>query len=171
MGPAQRARQARTELFLRNPDRFYQQLFNEIEAFIKSAERKGMKPSLRPNVLSDRRDLGKRITEQFPNLHVYDYTKNARPWNAPYPLTFSWSESPRHRVETLAKYNINTAVVFSTKKTLQLPSEWKGIKVIDGDTHDLRFLDQTPRIVGLRWKGSKQRLNEALETGFVQEAP
>ena len=54
------------------------------------------------------------------------------------------------------------AVVFRGKK---LPSEWLGIKVIDGDDSDLRFQDGRGKIVGLLEKG----LAKKDETGFVVE--
>jgi hypothetical protein len=57
----------------------------------------------------------------------------------------------------------NVAVVFSTKKGFDLPSEYKGKKVIDGDKHDLRFLDPKGVIVGLRAKGPARQD----ESGFV----
>ena len=42
----------------------------------------------------------------------------------------------------------NVAVVFE-----ELPKTYGGFEVIDGDEHDLRFLDASPRIVGLLAKG------------------
>ena len=42
----------------------------------------------------------------------------------------------------------NVAVVFRNK----LPATYKGFKVIDGDLHDLRFLDQKNVVVGLKEK-------------------
>ena len=57
----------------------------------------------------------------------------------------------------------NVAVVFATKKNKELPDEWKGYKVIDGDKSDLRFLDDKNVIVGLRAKGDGIKD----ESGFV----
>ena len=54
----------------------------------------------------------------------------------------------------------NKAVVFRNK---DLPSTFKGVKVIDGDKHDMRFLDETNVVVGLKAKG-KAKLDDS---GFV----
>jgi hypothetical protein len=63
----------------------------------------------------------------------------------------------------LLKEGKNVAVVFSTKKGENLPETWKGYNVVDGDKDDLRFLDPSNSIVGLRSKGKAK--ND--KTGFV----
>jgi len=57
----------------------------------------------------------------------------------------------------------NKAVVFNLKKSEPLPETFKGLEVIDGDTHDMRFLDKPNKVVGLRAKG-KAKVDD---TGFV----
>ena len=47
------------------------------------------------------------------------------------------------------------AVVFADR----LPKKWKGKKVIDGDRHDLRFLDPSGVIIGLIAKGAGRKIN------------
>ena len=44
-----------------------------------------------------------------------------------------------------------------------VPTEWLGLKVIDGDEHDLRFIDPVGVIVGLKAKGKAKKD----QTGFV----
>ena len=39
----------------------------------------------------------------------------------------------------------------------KLPSMFKGLKVIDGDTHDMRFLDEDNVVVGLKAKGKAKK--------------
>ncbi len=56
----------------------------------------------------------------------------------------------------------NVAVVFRG----QQPEEFWGHKVVSGDNDDLRFLDPTPAIVGLKAKGKAQTDT----TGFVIRA-
>ena len=52
------------------------------------------------------------------------------------------------------------AVVFD-----EIPETWLGLEVINGDEHDLRFLDSTTGvIVGLKAKGPKAKKDQ---TGFV----
>ena len=80
-----------------------------------------------------------------------------------YHLTYSRDETtPDTLVKSLCASGGNVAVVFRGKK---LPSEWLGIKVIDGDDSDLRFQDGCGKIVGLLEKG----LAKKDETGFVVE--
>ena len=43
-------------------------------------------------------------------------------------------------------------MVFGIKKESELPSNYKGFKVINGDETDLRFLDEKNVIVGLKYK-------------------
>ena len=54
------------------------------------------------------------------------------------------------------------AYVFKDK----LPKKFQGRRVIDGDQHDLRFLDPAGVIVGLIAKGSAKK---AAAGGFVNE--
>ena len=61
--------------------------------------------------------------------------------------------------EALAS-GVNVAVVFNTRKGKALPTTWNSLPVIDGDAHDLRFLDpRTPHgiIIGLRAKGRARK--------------
>ncbi len=52
---------------------------------------------------------------------------------------------------------INVSMVFDS-----IPETFNGAPVINGDTHDLRFLDEAPCIVGLSAKGKARKD----ETGF-----
>jgi hypothetical protein len=54
----------------------------------------------------------------------------------------------------------NVAVVF---RSPPLPATWNGYPVVDGDQTDLRFLDGTNVVVGLKAKGTAK--NDS--TGFV----
>ena len=51
------------------------------------------------------------------------------------------------------KVSNNIAVVFRDA----LPKMFKGLKVIDGDKHDMRFLDETQVVVGLVAKGQGKK--------------
>lgn len=46
----------------------------------------------------------------------------------------------------------------------RVPAEWNGMRVIDGDEHDLRHLDPRGVIVGLTPKGRKAKRDTS---GFV----
>jgi hypothetical protein len=98
---------------------------------------------------------------RHPDLTFYDYTKNPErmyrylsgemPKN--YKLTFSRSESNEDAATAVTRLGGNVAAVFTTKKGRDLPDTYLGAPVIDGDTHDLRFLDPSGVVVGLRAKG------------------
>ena len=76
-------------------------------------------------------------------------------------LTFSRSE--RNETDCLRVLNAggNVAVVF---RRPPFPRLFWGYPVIDGDANDLRFLDRSPCIVGLKAKGKGARVDR---TGFV----
>ena len=58
--------------------------------------------------------------------------------------------------------------MFNVKRGHELPVSWNGFGVIDGDTHDLRFLDRHKLglVIGLRAKGRAKKDTH----GFVQIA-
>ena len=76
-------------------------------------------------------------------------------------MTFSRSEvNEKQCLETLDNGG-GVAVVFRTTRSEELPDEWWGYPVIDGDRHDLRWYDReelgdwtSGYIVGLRAKGA-----------------
>ena len=111
---------------------------------------------------------GKNIFERFSDVQFYDYTKNytrfksftaERPSN--YHLTFSRSEENEDKCFEMLDKGVNVAFVFKTSKKKPMPTEYKGYRVIDGDEHDLRFLqagDEIPGvIIGLSAKGDARK--------------
>lgn len=129
--------------------------------------------AFRPNLLSDLPKLAHELAARLPSVQFYDYTKLPKPWlrtKPNYHLTFSYSErSSWAEVEACLAHGINVAVVFDRLKGDDLPATYRGVPVIDGDTHDLRFLDPTPALVGLRFKGARAKMQAALDAGFVLE--
>ena len=134
---------------------------------IQTAKKLGLIPCVRLNGTSDLpwESLGgvKRINlfNRFPSVQFYDYTKNPtrfdRQLPANYQLTFSRSECNGDTVAKLMERGENVAVVFSSKKGEDLPATWQGREVVDGDLHDLRFLDGKNKVVGLRAKGKAKK--------------
>ena len=98
----------------------------------------------------------KNIFELFPNIQFYDYTKGDNRFDKVLPtnyhLTFSRSEINDKESLDLLNRGYNVAVVFGVKNVADFPTTYKGFKVIDGDTSDLRFLDEENVIVGLKYK-------------------
>jgi len=82
-----------------------------------------------------------------------------------YHLTFSRNEENNFKCTQVLKAGGNVAVVFRK----ELPATYKGFKVIDGDLHDLRFLDDKNVVVGLKEKltlNDKGKLDRD-NSGFV----
>lgn len=90
---------------------------------------------------------------ELPQLQFYDYTKLVlRDVPANYDLTFS--ESGTNTETAMAEYRRGRriAIVFNLFKGRGLPRTWRGIRVVDGDISDARFLEPTDVVVGLRYK-------------------
>lgn len=160
------ARIRKTVMFMEQREQFMEQLIKDIDAGIRSAKRKRMRPVFRLNGTSDIRWETVPVTvngKTYPNImsayrkvQFYDYTKiaNRRDLPANYHLTFSRSEVNDSLIPTVG---YNTAVVFSTRKGAALPDTYMGMTVVDGDDTDLRFLDPEKSIIGLRAKGKAKK--------------
>ena len=160
MKPVRDARQRKTDAFLGNPTAFVDQLQLDIAEHVRYCERRGKKPVVRPNGTSDIEysrfpgSNGKTIFEAFPDVQFLDYTKNVKRKPLPnYHLTVSYSEANAKYASMVAASDKNIAVVFRDR----LPKTFLGRPVINGDKHDLRFLDPPGVIVGLLAKGSAKR--------------
>ena len=159
----QQARIRKTKMFFENRNGFMLDLFHDIQAGIKQAEKKGLTPAFRLNGTSDISwekyevpGTGKNIFECFPEVQFYDYTKiRGRKVKhlKNYHLTFSRAESNDMDARLAASDGMNVAVVF--KK--ELPATYMGRKVINGDETDLRFTDERGVIVGLKAKGKAKK--------------
>lgn len=141
------ARIFRTVWYFRDRKSFVEQLMKEIDANQDAA--------IRLNVFSDIpwERLFPEIFSDFTKTQFYDYTKHAnrmfrvRPDN--YHLTFSLHENNQAAARSVLEAGMNVAAV-----TTRAGGELFGFPVIDGDEHDLRFLDPGPAVVGLKPKGS-----------------
>jgi len=156
----QEARIRKTDWFLTDRKAFLLQLNKELHAFSKRCFKLGVKGCVRLNGTSDL-NWGKWIemSTVFPELQFYDYTKvlsyivNNKHSN--YHLTYSRNESHSLAQELLALKIANLAVVFSTP---ELPKEYLGYPVLNGDKDDLRFLDgDKGSVVGLYAKGAAKK--------------
>ena len=185
----------KTEYFLHDMLGFMEQLYNEITKIVNThAKIKGLeqlslngkvlrykKFAIRLNGTSDvpfenirYKDKGnKNIFELFPGIQFYDYTKidsrlrKKLPSN--YHLTFSRAEDNDKTSFEMLNKGHNVSMVFAMSKRGELPSEYRGFKVINGDETDLRFLDEQNVIVGLKYKlmtgkGTKGVNKENVET-------
>ena len=173
----QAARIRRTRYFREHKSDFTRTLGYEIAKHVRRSERAGMKPAVRLNGTSDIPWENVRVgnshvnfMEKFPNVVFYDYTKypiGLRKKVAAIPnysLSFSLAEDNDSYAEEALAAGVNVVAVFNTKKKDGLPDRFMGYPVIDGDLHDLRFLDPSPAIVGLRAKGRAKQD----DSGFVR---
>jgi hypothetical protein len=172
----QKARIRKTKMFYENRDMFMIDLAKEITNFVKLAAKHGLTPAIRLNGTSDIRwetipieytmkdgsiVSVRNLMTLFPDVQFYDYTKIVNRRNLPknYHLTFSLAESNEPAAIAALKNGMNVAAVFH-----KVPKVYLGHPVIDGDKSDLRFLDDTGVIVGLKAKGKAKRDT----SGFVK---
>lgn len=151
----QEARKRKTREFFQDRKGFFDRLSKDIEKAVKYSEKRGMKCCFRLNGTSDI-NWGALFVPRFPELQFYDYTKaydrilhNDLP---NYHLTFSRSETNTEQALSVLEQGKNVAVVFK-----KVPAQWQGFEVIDGDVSDLRFLDASGVVVGLKAKGDAKR--------------
>ena len=152
---AQEARRRRTLLFFQDRAQFWNRLTSDIDTLERRAHHSGLPVAVRLNGTSDiaweRLTMpdGRTIIDRYPTAQFWDYTKRPGRTTPPnYHLTFSLSEINRVNAAAELAGGRNVAVVFQGS----LPDRCMGAPVIDGDTSDLRYLDVSPAIVGLRAK-------------------
>lgn len=170
----------KTRLFFEHNEFFMAWLVAEMLACKKYAEKHGMPFSFRLNGTSDinwskQLHRGYNVFELFPDSIGYDYTKLANyfidmPKN--YHLTFSYTGKNTFLAIDLLRKGYNVAVVFDTKKGKELPAEFLGRKVIDGDLTDYRPNDGNGVVVGLRFKriADKEKQKQVIDSCFVVKA-
>lgn len=180
----QASRIKKTRWFFSNRDAFMEQLFQDCKALIAKAKRAGMLPCIRLNGTSDLAfhrltvpSKGMTLMDLFPTVPFYDYSKsvkkaldNANGKHAPnYHVTFSRdSQSNENECEQVLRAGGNVSVVFRDS----LPPTYFHRPVLDGDLHDLRFLDRKARagrsgfVIGLKAKGKAKKD----VSGFVVDA-
>jgi hypothetical protein len=154
-----------------NPERFLALLMADLARQRTRAERLGVQLVCRLNVVSDvpfEREFPS-LFASFPDVQFMDYTKDVRrllnlqrPAN--YHLTFSRSERNESECLQVLEAGHNVTVVF---RKPPFPRAFWGYPVIDGDGSDVRFLDPSPCVVGLKAKGEGAREDR---TGFVLDA-
>lgn len=167
----------KTKLFYEEPEFFMAWLIAEIKSAQKMAIRDNFFFSVRLNGTSDIDWAnvlinGQNIFEIFPNINFYDYTKNHTKFNnkpTNYHLTYSYTGRNQKQAEYLLSNGYNVAVVFNIKHENELPTQFLGYQVINGDLTDFRIDDAKGIIVGLKWKRIANRIAErnVLNSCFV----
>lgn len=145
-----------------NPKEHFELAEKEITSEAKRAKLVGKKIAVRLNGTSDLTGDTRKMAARFPNVQFYDYTKtdawrlNSPHSNIHYTLSYDPVSVPWEECEKALKLGTNVAMVFN-----DVPSSFMGHKVIDGDLHDLRFLDPRGVIVGLKAKGDAKKSTTA----------
>jgi hypothetical protein len=161
----QKARQNKTEYYLRDKKGFVLNLSNQIMKEYSKAKKGGYKIAFRLNGTTDIDFVY--LLQKYANLDIstlqdfavfYDYSKILgkciKYLNHPnYTVTFSRSESNNDETNEAIKLGINVAAVFSG----DLPNKYKGAPVIDGDSSDLVMLYNKNVILGLKAKGKARK--------------
>lgn len=163
------AKQKRTSLWLDDRQGFLQILAVDIDRLMIIAEREGMKPAVRLNGTSDiiwEREAPNLFYER-PEVAYYDYTKIPLHHRTPppnYHLTFS-IEGPAsmslaisylrdgHSVAAVVPELIKDDILHYTSFRAMLRGSPTYCELVDGDAHDLRFLDPPSSVVLLKPKG------------------
>ena len=164
----------RTLLYFKDRAKFLSMITKEIRNHEKNCKKHNLKPVIRLNTTSDIMFENHKIFELFPNVQFYDYTKHFKrmikflrgelPSN--YHLTFSKNEANDKEAIEVLKRGGNVAIVFRK----ELPEYYHSYKVISGDDHDLRFLDDKNVVVGLKEKPAlnpETGKKEIDQSGFV----
>jgi hypothetical protein len=158
-----------TVALLREPEAFMRVLVAAIEKHRDASPKQGYQPYMRLNVLSDIpwECIAPWIFDYFSDMQFYDYTKiPGRKPPSNYDITFSFSGTDANieASKSELRKGHKVAVVFLAQKQkkgewvswkkgkIPLPDEFWGYPVVDGDISDVRPVDPSPSIVGLRWK-------------------
>lgn len=167
----QKARQNKTEYYLRDKKGFILNLSNQIMKEYTKAKKGNYKIAFRLNGTSDIDFIY--LLNKYANLDIstlkdyavfYDYTKilgKAKKYlkHPNYTVTFSRAEDNNEDANEAIKLGINVAAVFSG----DFPQRYKGAKVLDGDASDLVMIYNKGIVLGLKAKGKAKKDN----SGFV----
>lgn len=175
----QKSRINRTRWFFLERESFMETLVRDIQRLERKAARLNMQVAVRLNGTSDlpwetfkvsvNGVRYKNLMAAFPNVQFYDYTKvpgRKKALGIPnYHLTFSLSEDNDADAAKALAEGFNVAVVMKVGRKAPKPETWSGYPVLNGDEHDVRFLDgRGGNIVALSAKGPARKDTK----GFVR---
>jgi len=170
------ARQSKTDYFYNHQEAFLLSVAADIWTLKNKAAKLGLTPLVRLNGTSDicYENLpvidGKNLFQLFPEIQFYDYTKHPSrnlegKTAGNYDQTYSFSAVTPEKMSLKGLsnlHNIRVAVVF--QKKAEIPAEFRGWPVVDGDDTDVRHIEPARVVVALYAKGKAKR-----DTGgFVQ---
>lgn len=165
------ARMVRTLIWFKYRDQFKAKAQREIDSLKRKAKQMRVPLAIRPNGTTDLRfeKLWPNLFSDNPDLAFWDYTKDMRRNvdSIPnYSLCYSVHENTTDSdIEQAFNNGMNCVVVARLKRNEPKPKQYMGRPVVDGDKHDLRFLDPVGRFVLLFAKGGAYDDT----TGFVRD--
>lgn len=159
------ARLRRTRLYLHEREEFLSALVEELNRLQKLADKEGLKLAIRLNGTSDIRwELeglyGHTLFEMFPRATFFDYSRiGAEHRRVPenWKLTFSLADQDVAWCAKQLRLGRNVAAIVPDADRIDAPTWFllgqNTVDVVDGEIHDLRFLDPVPALILLRPKG------------------
>jgi hypothetical protein len=165
-----KARIERTKLYWKSPTTFESMLRNELDSNVRCAERDGKSLAVRLNGTSDLNFIY--LLRCYPWVQFYDYTKVWLRWEDEHKRPTKnyhliWSASEINEEETRKVVERGGSVAWVGRPPLWARvREGKWLPAVDGDEHDLRFMDPKGAVVWLKAKGKAKRD----KTGFVRGA-
>jgi len=155
----------KTKLFFEDREFFVRWVVAEIKKAEKKAIDEGFRFSVRLNNTSDisPEDFlieGVNILEMFPDITFYDYTKvfdrmKLLDKYPNYDLTYSFTGNNWDQCKKILDDKTGrVAVVFN-----EVPDQYLGYTVINGNDYDMRYLDPKGVIVGLPYKKVRKKLD------------
>jgi len=168
-------RSGRTIALAYDYERFATLTAREIRNLGQDADYRGLSLGFRTNIASDlpwlAGDLRRRVCPE-PNVRFYDYTKDPDAMYLDDGVARALSrtgDGDTFVVSAALHDGLPVAVVFDVKKH-ELPTHWHGAVVIDGDLHDLWFLQlarNAKTVVGLSLKGTRHERAVSRARGFA----
>jgi len=165
------ARMTRTLIWFKYRDQFKAKAQREIHALQRKAARMGVPLAIRPNGTTDLRfeTLWPELFSGNSDVQFWDYTKDMsrNVGSIPnYSLCYSVHENTTDSdIEKAFSNGLNCVVVGRLKRNDVKPTRYMGRTALDGDKHDLRFLDPQGVFVILFAKGGAY----GDSTGFVRD--
>lgn len=160
------ARIKRTLRYLDGRPGFMRDVVADLTVMQQAADDAGLTLAIRLNGTSDiawERE-NPSVFEAFPRAIFYDYCRwppQHRKVPANWHLTFSLADDPLSHAITHLVAGRSVAAIVPEREKAAAP-DWfvvgdKTVQVVDGELHDLRFLDPSPSLVLLKPKGRLRR--------------
>lgn len=154
------ARIKRTIFLFEHKELFMAMLYAELTLFKIKTEAAGLKAAFRPNGTSDLPFLSFNVARQFPDLQVYDYTKNFKTLtrkDIPANLDFTFSRSETNAAEWKVALELGYRVAIVSDLTADELREYLDIAadvpILNGDEHDATFTRPRRCVLLLKPKG------------------